>query len=200
MKNTLNFIIIVIFISVISCGNNEPERDSNTNVTDQSIVNEFSAEDLQGAALNGDLQTVNEAIVQGVPVDEPDELSRTALMFAAFNGHAEVVRFLIEEGAEINIRNDEGRTPLMFAASGPYPETVLSLLENGAEINVQDSIEEWSALMYAASEGNHEVVEFLLDHGADVSMEDEDGETAIDFAATNGHTQTVTLLRNSLTQ
>lgn len=200
MKIILSLFIIVFSIAVISCGSDDQNIESNVNVTDKSTVNEWSAGDLQAAALNGNLQAVREAIDQGVPVDEPDELGRTALMFAAYNGHTEVVNLLIDVGAEVNLKNNEGRTPLMFAASGPFPETVLLLLDEGADIDVQDSIEGWSALMYAAAEGNREVVKILLNHGADASLEDEDGETAIDFAESNGHTQTVTLLSNSLTQ
>lgn len=200
MKTTLTLFFIVFSIAMISCGSDEPQNESEADVMDKPIVNEFSAEDLRAAALNGDLKTVREVIIQGVHVDESDDLNRTALMFAAFNGHSEVVRLLIDEGAEVNLKNNEGRTPLMFAASGPFPETVLLLLDEGADISVQDSVEEWSALMYAAAEGNRDVIEILLKQGADASMEDEDGETAIDFAENNGHTQTVTILRNSLTQ
>ena len=200
MKTTLSLFIIVFSIAVISCGSGEQKSESQMDVTDKSTVNELSAGDLRGAALNGDFKTVSDALKQEIPVDEPDELSRTALMFAAFNGHTEVIRLLIDEGADVNLRNDEGRSPLMFAASGPFPETVLLLLDKGVEVNVQDSIEGWSALMYAAAEGNRDVIEILLNHGADASLEDDDGETAIDFAANNGHAQTVTLLRNSLTQ
>lgn len=200
MKITLSIFIIAFSITVLSCESDEQKSESKVDVTDKPTVNELSAGDLWDAALNGDIQTVSETIGQGVLVDESDALGRTALMFAAFNGHTEVVRLLIDGGAEVNLRNDEGRTPLMFAASGPFSETVMLLLDKGAEVNVQDSIEEWSALMFAAAEGNRDVVEILLNHDADASLEDDDGETAIDFAVNNGHTQTVTLLRNSLTQ
>lgn len=200
MKIILSFFIVVFSFLTLSCESDEQKSESNSDFADQSSGMEWTAGDLHGAALNGDLQIVNESIEQGISVDDTDELGRTALMFAAFNGHNEVIDLLIANGAGVNLENDEGRTSLMFAASGPFPETVLLLIENGADVNRADSVEEWTPLMYAAAEGNNEVVELLLEHGANPNAKDTDGETATDFAENNGHAQTVTLLRNSLTQ
>jgi len=199
MKTTLSVLLVFSFM-VLSCESNEKENESSTGPAEQPAVNEWTAGDLRGASLSGDLQTVNESIEQGISVDDTDELGRTALMFAAFNGHNEVIALLIENGADVNLENDEGRTSLMFAASGPFSETVSLLLENGADVKRSDSVEEWTPLMYAAAEGNREVVELLLEHGAKPGAEDTDGETAADFAENNGHTETVALLRNRLTQ
>lgn len=200
MKTILSIFILVLSFSVLSCESDVQKNESNTGLADQPSVKEWTAGNLRRAALNGDLQAVNESIEQGISVDDSDELGRTALMLAAFNGHNEVIDLLIANGANVNLDNDEGRTPLMFAASGPFPETVLLLLDNEAEVNRSDSVEEWTPLMFAAAEGNNEVVELLLEHGANPNAKDTDGETATDFAENNGHAQTVSLLRNSLTQ
>jgi len=200
MKTIVSFFLLISSFSVLSCESDEQNKESNAGPVNQTVTSEWTAGDLRGAALSGDFQTVNESIEQGIPVDDTDELGRTALMFAAFNGHNEVIDLLIEHGAEVDLENDEGRTSLMFAASGPFSETVSLLLENGADVNRSDSVEEWTPLMYAAAEGNSEVVELLLEHGANPRAEDIDGETAADFAENNGHSQTVTLLKNNLTQ
>lgn len=198
MKTILSLLILIFSIATLSCKSDEQKSESNANSADQPAASEWTAGELRGAALSGDLQTVNESIEQGISVDDTDEIGRTALMFAAFNGHNKVVDLLIENGAEVNLENDEGRTSLMFASSGPFSETVSLLLENGADVNRSDSVEEWTPLMYAAAEGNSEVVELLLEHGANSAAEDSDGETAADFAENNGHTQTAALLRDSL--
>ena len=190
-------ICLFILIFTLSCGGEKSQTEQQTPVQQST---ELNSDNLRSAALSGDMQTVNKSIEQGIPVDDTDELGRTALMFAAFNGHNELVDLLIENGAEVDLENDEGRTSLMFAASGPFSETVSLLLENGADVNRSDSVEEWTPLMYAAAEGNREVVKLLLEHGANPRAEDADGETALDFAENNGHTETVTLLSNSLTQ
>jgi ankyrin repeat protein len=198
MKTSLTLFILIFSFATLSCESDEQKSESDTGPANQPAVNEWTAGDLRGAALSGDLQVVNESLEQGISVDDTDELGRTALMFAGYNGHNDVVNALIENEADVNLENDEGRTSLMFAASGPFSETVSLLLENGADVNRSDAVEEWTPLMYAAAEGNSEVVELLLEHGANSAAEDSDGETAADFAENNGHTQTAALLRDSL--
>lgn len=195
---------LLIFTSTLlisACGNESQETDR-TNQQSTSVEsgtpseNKLTSSDLIVAALNGDLETVKTAIGQDIDVRAMDELGRTALMFAAYNGHTEIVQLLVNDGSDINKANSEGRTPLMFAASGPFPETVGFLLDEGADPNAKDNVEGWTPLMYASAEGNLEVVELLLENGADPNLEDTDGETAIDFAANNGHSEVVTLLEN----
>ena len=45
--------------------------------------------------------------------------------------------------------------------------------------------------MFAAAEGQLEVVQALLSHGADATLSDVDGDTALDFASQNGHSDVV---------
>ncbi len=201
-KSIFSGIVIISLVLLFSCkneGKQQPVSQSEgTSISqaESSGSNSLSASDLRDASLNGNIELVRQAILQGVDVQDADELDRTAMMFAAYNGHTEIVQLLAKEGTEINKVNSEGRTSLMFAASGPFPETVEFLLENGASPNAKDNIEGWTPLMYAAAEGNTEVVELLLEYGADPNMEDTDGEKAIDFASNNGHTDVVTLLEN----
>ena len=149
---------------------------------------------MMGAALEGSLNTVQQAVEQGLDVNGTDQAGRTPLMMASYNGHTQVVRYLLDQGADVHASNAEGRTPLIFAASGPFPETVELLLESDADPNLTDDGEQWTALMFAAAGGHTEVVQVLLDHGADPSLQDEDGETALDFARSNNHTEVVKLL------
>lgn len=193
------FVITILAFSVACEGEKRPEAgpenqemESSQSEPAQSI--NLTASDLREAALNGNIETVQNAIEQGVDPQEADPLGRTALMFASYNGHTEIVRRLAEFEGNIDQKNSEGRTSLMFAASGPFPETVEFLLQEGADPNAKDSVEGWSPLMYAAAEGNFDVVEVLLEYQADVSLKDEDGETAIDFARNNGHMEVVGLL------
>jgi ankyrin repeat protein len=194
MKSALFILLFVLSWISISCNQNKELPSAET----QAESTLWNADDLRGAALSGDRETVRQSTEQGIFVDDTDELGRTALMFASFNGHKDVMELLIENGADVNMKNEEGRTPLMFAASGPFPEAVSLLLEEGADANQSDSVENWTPLMYAAAEGNEDVVSLLLKYGASPSAMDKDGETAADFAQNNGHTETVTLLRDSL--
>lgn len=195
MKNKLLFTFTTLFLLTACSSNDQPQEPSN-NTTEQNTENitNFSADDMRTAALQGNLDIVQQSVEQGIDIEESDQLDRTALMFASYNGHTEVVQFLIEQGADVQKQNSEGRTSLMFASSGPFPDTVERLLENGSDPNVKDSIEGWTPLMYAAAEGNIDVIEVLLDYDADVSVQDTDGETASDFARNNGHSDAAALL------
>ncbi len=197
MKNKLTYILSLLLF-VAACSSDNSPRESGTTLPEQPTQNrfKFTAEDMRTAALQGNLDVVQQCVTQGIDIEEADQLDRTALMFASFNGHTEIVGFLIEKGADVQKQNSEGRSSLMFASSGPFPETVQLLLENGSDPNAKDSIEGWTPLMYAAAEGNIEVIEVLLDYDADVTLQDTDGETATDFARNNGHSEVVALLES----
>ncbi len=150
-----------------------------------------SIEAFMSAASTGDLQATALQLAKGVDVDSRDDEQHTALHLAAFEGHYAVVGLLIQHGADVNAIDGMGRTPLMFAASGPYPRTVQYLLDAGALVDVVDNDEQFTALMFAAAEGQLENVKLLAEAGADRNRKDVDGETAIDFAKANGHTELV---------
>lgn len=152
---------------------------------------------MREAALAGEVVTVISALDQGADVDAADRDLRTPLMLAAYNGHANLVSELLRRGAEVDLRDATQRTALMYAASGKHAATVELLLDAGADVDAVDGEEGWSALMFAASEGNDDVVRMLLQHGADPRARDVDGETAADFAASNGHAATAELLRGA---
>lgn len=148
-------------------------------------------------ALDGNTQQVRLALENGADVNAAQDEGRTALMMAAFNGHGKIVELLLDRGAKVDSRDILGRTALMYSASGPFPETVRILLEHGADPNISDKSENFTALMFAAAEGQAEVVRILLSHGASYEPTDDDGETALDFARNNGHTEVVQLLENA---
>jgi uncharacterized protein len=147
------------------------------------------------AALNGKSDVVSELLQKGFDANKADQDGRTALMYAAYNGHTEVVKILLEHKASVDMPDSSGRTALMFAASGPFPETVKILLDHHANPNIVDFQDHFTALMFAANEGQKETVKTLLEGKADPSMKDIDGETALNFALKNGHTEVAALLK-----
>lgn len=148
------------------------------------------------AALAGDIQQVETELAAGVPVDARTPDRQTALMLAAYNGHTKLVEMLIARGGNVNDVDGLNRTALIYASSGPFTETVRLLIDHGADVNVIDNNEKWTALMFAAAEGQAENVELLLEHGADAAIKDVDGDTAETFAANNGHTRVVQIIRD----
>lgn len=147
------------------------------------------------AALEGHVETVQQALETGTDPNQVDENGRNLLMLAAFNGHTPIAQYLIDQGSKIDTQDSAGRTALMFASTGLNMPTVQLLLNHKAKVNVVDSEEHWSALMFAAAEGHKEVVELLLQHEADLSLQDIDGSTAESFARDNGHLEVADLLK-----
>jgi len=156
---------------------------------------QYSTDAVLEAALSGHADVLQEVLATGFDANATDADLHTALMMAAYNGHTEIVEMLIAHGAEVNSRDAMNRTALMYASTGPFNEVVRVLLKAGADPNLVDSEEHFSALMFAAAEGQTAVVTTLLEHGADKTLTDVDGESAYDFASTNGHAELAKLLK-----
>jgi len=170
----------------------EPLTEPAPAIATKDVVVDVSA--FWDAALDGEIETVRQAIEGGVDVNSMDEQQRSALLLASFNGHTSVVKLLLDQDARLGHRDAMGRTALMFASTGSNAETVELLLDAGAEINAVDTGEGFTALMHAAAEGQVEVVQIFLKYKADPAIRDVDGDTARDFASQNRHSEVVKLL------
>ena len=71
----------------------------------------------------------------------------------------------------------------------------VKLLIDKNSVNVK-GWKDYTPLIYACSFArfNQEIIEILLDHGADINAQSEEGETALHFAARNGHVELFKLL------
>jgi ankyrin repeat protein len=191
---------IISFAILLTCGCSRDQATQSSRAPKDpvrrtgEVVASISEQAFRDAALKGEIKTVREAIEQKVELDAADAEGRTALQLASYDGHTDVVRTLLDCNSVIDHRDGVGRTALMYAASGSNHETVRVLLEAGADPNIRDKVEQFTALMFAAAEGQLEVVQTLLDHGADVTLSDVDGDTALDFASQNGHSDVARLL------
>eukprot|EP00826_Nyctotherus_ovalis_P039894 TRINITY_DN3871_c0_g3_i8.p1 TRINITY_DN3871_c0_g3~~TRINITY_DN3871_c0_g3_i8.p1 ORF type:complete len:198 (-),score=77.36 TRINITY_DN3871_c0_g3_i8:113-706(-) len=65
---------------------------------------------------------------KGIPVDEQDNMGRTALHYAAANNEIEATRRLLKFGANINAQTIGGDTPLMKATELGHFEIVKELM------------------------------------------------------------------------
>ena len=198
---TALFGILVLGMGLGGCSSPASRPDASTPQLQQSAsavrphVSDATARLLE-AAFAGQTERVSEALDRVIDPNARDQEGRTSLMLAAFNGHTDIARLLLDGGAQVNARDPVGRTSLMYAATGPNQETVRVLLEHKADPLAADQEEQFTALMFAAAEGQAEVVRLLLGHGSDPAMVDTDGDTALDFAVRNNHTEVAGLLRN----
>jgi uncharacterized protein len=157
-----------------------------------------SPDELRQAAMIGDVDTVLKMIERGVDVNAIDQDGRSALHLASFDGFDEVVDLLLDRGADPRQVDGKGRTALMFASTGPHLAAVERLLEANSPVDAVDTDERFTALMFAAAEGQNEIVQRLLQAGADPAKRDADGESALDFATTNGHIDAAAMIASAL--
>jgi ankyrin repeat protein len=137
---------------------------------------------------------VNARITYGTGLDDLIA-NTTALRFAAERGDLGVVETLLAAGADPNIQDmiaadslpqilaKPGATALVMAETAAITARLLS---HGANPNVVG----WhghTALMQAAKLGRLDQCLVLLRHGADKALRDDNGKTAADVAASNGH-------------
>ena len=71
-----------------------------------------SAEPLNVAAKEGNLDEVKRLIEEGANIEVRDVSKSTPLYNAVDGGNREVVEFLISKGANVNVNCESGRTPL----------------------------------------------------------------------------------------
>ena len=145
------------------------------------------ANSLHWAAMEQDTQGVEDALQEGVPVNERECDGLTPLWIAASTGNETIVRMLLEAGAQVDARSGAYRqiTPLIVAAAKGYTGTVRILLEAGADVNAQSSSGE-TALMEAAIEGHFGIARLLLQAGANVNLQNRENKTAATLAKENG--------------
>ena len=142
----------------------------------------------------GDLQALQDLIVAGVDVGAPQGDGATALHWAAHRGDLAAVDLLLEAGVPPEVANDLGATPLWVAARSDSVAVIDRLLAAGANPNASLKLGE-TPLMVVARSGSLAAVESLLDNGADPNAaESERGQTALMWAAAQGHAEVARVL------
>jgi uncharacterized protein len=105
----------------------------------------YAGNGLSRAAVNGDLQEVQERVQGGEKVNEIDKWGWTALMWAVYYGNFPVTKYLLDNGADPNIKTQEsygnylpGTTALILAASYGHADAIAALLAKKADASVRD--------------------------------------------------------------
>jgi ubiquitin-protein ligase len=148
------------------------------------------------AALNGDLEAVQDLLKAGSNPDQADDEGCTALIMAAQNDHLLVAQELLKAGVDVAKSDDDGDTPLTIAAANGCLAIVLELLKAGSDPE-QGNNEGCTPLILAVQNEHLQIAQDLLQSGADVNKPDEDGDTPLIVAAINGHLEFVRMLRNA---
>ncbi|TVY33699.1 Ankyrin [Lachnellula occidentalis] len=137
----------------------------------------------------------------------------TPLHIAAFAGLTTYARTLIEGGVSVDLGDGEDRTPLHWACARGHTSMASLLLEGGANANAED-VRGVKPIFEAAKKNHATVVKLLLDAGVDpltpktrenhtmritCGQVSTIGETAVEYAYLQGHTDTLIAILPFLT-
>src|ERR1700733_3960848 len=163
-------------------------------------VNYSGETPLHETCSNNNIEMAKLLINHGADVNSKADHDITPLYnVCSSNGNVELAQLLISHGANINMRDKQwGDTPLQRACSQGYLEVVKLLINHGADINIQNTWKGNTALHKACLQNNLEVARVLINNGADLNVRNHFGETALDLANENKHTQIAELLTAEL--
>lgn len=151
---------------------------------------------LHYAAIRGDVDTIEQMLEAGMPIDQTDQLGRTALMEAASAGALTAVDELIVHGANVNAADRAGFTALQLAAQSQHAAVVRRLLRADAQVNTTNRWQQTALWLvsWQTRQSNTQVAHSLVAAGAEVNLADEHGNTPMHMAARAGRNRMVAYL------
>ncbi|XP_066275124.1 uncharacterized protein [Branchiostoma lanceolatum] len=143
---------------------------------------------LRTAAYNGDLESVQKVIAEGVDVNiKGSQFKQTALQLATREGHEKIVAELLKAKADVNLTTTGGYTALHIAAQKGHEVMVPWLIDAGAKVNATTVFQEGlTPLHLSARFGHRGTAEELIKADADVNARDNEGSTPLHLAARYG--------------
>lgn len=158
---------------------------------DPAISSDLGATALHHAAGVGNIELIKLLLSKGAAIDSQSD-SGTPLIWAAGHVQENAVEVLLENHANPNCETDEGITPLLSAVAAGALACLEQLIQAGANVNIFAG--GTTPLHIAADNGSTDLVNCLLKAGADPNATDEDGQKAVEVAATRGNRGAVEIL------
>ncbi|XP_010739556.3 ankyrin repeat and EF-hand domain-containing protein 1 [Larimichthys crocea] len=146
---------------------------------------------------SGDLESLDLAFSQGVPVDVQDQFYKTPLMVACSSGNYEVAQYLLSRGAEVDVCDQFLWTPLHHAAHAGQVEIIELLVEAGATVDAR-ALGGGTPLMRAIESSRPSCVEALIKAGADVNAENKKELNCLDIARDFADSRTIDLVKDRM--
>uniref|UniRef100_A0A3Q3KB72 Uncharacterized protein n=1 Tax=Monopterus albus TaxID=43700 RepID=A0A3Q3KB72_MONAL len=146
---------------------------------------------------SGDLESLDLALSQGVPVDVHDQYYKTPLMVACSSGNYEVAQYLLGQGADVNVCDQFLWTPLHHAAYAGHVELIELLVKAGATVNAQ-ALGGATPLMRAIQSSRPSCVDFLIKAGASVNAENKKGQNCLDIARAFADSRIIELVKDEM--
>lgn len=134
------------------------------------------------AVRNGNIEKVKEILLEGVSLDDQDDVFGTPLHEAVAFDRLEVAELLIQHKADVNLsQRHHGDTPLCIACRKGHLAHAELLVRNGVRINQQGK--GGQTPLHCALEGRHEdLARFLVGASASVNVLDTMGMSPLHVA------------------
>ena len=185
-----------------------------------NIVNSKGDPLIVAAATMGNLEAVQQLILNGADVNKTNSFTKdTALLRSLYGNFPQITRLLVYSGADINAKNNYNHSPMyvalekkqaefidLFLSSGvreglnsaylfracaqKNPMGVLAMLKGGIDPNVKNEKGN-TPLIISASLGDVPSVQSLMAYRADVNAANNDGNTALIYAARYNHPEII---------
>uniref|UniRef100_A0A8C3ALM8 Ankyrin repeat and EF-hand domain containing 1a n=1 Tax=Cyclopterus lumpus TaxID=8103 RepID=A0A8C3ALM8_CYCLU len=144
-----------------------------------------------------DLESLDLALNQQVPVDVQDQFYKTPLMVACSSGDYEVAQYLLSRGADVNVCDQFFWTPLHHAAHAGQVELVELLVEAGASVDAR-ALGGGTPLMRAIESSRPSCVDFLIKAGASVIAENKKEQNCLDIARAFADSRIIDLVKDKM--
>ncbi|XP_068432563.1 ankyrin repeat and EF-hand domain containing 1a [Clinocottus analis] len=145
----------------------------------------------------GDMESLELALNQEVPVDVQDVFYKTPLMVACSSGNYEVAEFLLRQGADVNVCDQFFWTALHHAAHAGHVELVELLVDAGATVDAR-ALSGGTPLMRAIESARPSCVDFLIQAGANVTAENKKEQNCLDIAIAFADTRVIDLVQEKM--
>jgi ankyrin repeat protein len=156
-------------------------KDEEKRVAMLALMAEYS---VLCAVETGKADLVAAAVAKGCNMNETDQEGNSCLHIAAAQGSNDILRILLNAGANITAKNKAGRKAVERAQNA---QTIEVLKAAGATMpKIPDEEKNWRLLEYAEG-GLTGGVLMALQAGADANHKDRFLQTALHYAARNGH-------------
>ncbi|XP_075940723.1 ankyrin repeat and EF-hand domain-containing protein 1 [Anarhichas minor] len=146
---------------------------------------------------SGDLESLDLALNQGVPVDVQDQFYKTPLMVACSSGNYEVAQYLLSRGADVNVCDQFFWTPLHHAAHAGQVELIELLVKAGASVDAR-ALGGGTPLMRAIESSRPSCVDFLIKAGASVNAENKKEQNCLDIARAFADSRIIDLVKDKM--
>ncbi|XP_053687301.1 uncharacterized protein LOC128736832 [Sabethes cyaneus] len=166
------------------------------------------------ALQRGHLKAAECLLENGADVDALDSNRKVALHYAAEKGYSEIMDRLITTATSVDAFSRHRETALILSSKAGHVQTVEFLLGKNAKVNRMGSNRK-TALHYAAEKGHLKIVQKLLtkevadktalvllsryfdvanllrEHQVDVNVRSSENQTALHYAASRGHVDSI---------